>query len=297
MRRLVFFILFLIFFCPIGIANSPELEIRINIPEFILRVYQSEEIIYEAPVGVGRPGHETPIGEFIIINKIKDPTWYPKNREPIPPGQTNPLGSYWLGLSKKGYGIHGNINSTSIGSSVSLGCIRMYNNDIELIYHLVEKGTRVKIYYQTIFLIKEGEDLKFRLLEDIYGYGTNNIFTFLNLIKDKEIKDKIFIPYLIYLLKTKEAGIYPVPHKVSFIYQNYFYKNIGFRFGNVIYIDPRAIPKLMQKEKELKIFLKNKERYITLDELESKLINHRIISHNKELIQIYSKNDFKVRGE
>ena len=44
------------------------------------------------------------------------------------------FGTRWMGLSKPHYGIHGTNNPSSIGKAVSLGCIRMYNRDIEIIF-------------------------------------------------------------------------------------------------------------------------------------------------------------------
>lgn len=74
---------------------------------------------------------QTPIGEFVIVN-----------REPEPGG---PYGAMWLSLSKYGYGIHGTNNPSSIGQSVSKGCIRMYNQDVLQLARIVPNGTRVII--------------------------------------------------------------------------------------------------------------------------------------------------------
>ena len=69
-------------------------------------------------------------------------------------GGQNPLGERWIGLEgvsgealgQKRYGIHGTIAPESIGMSVSLGCIRMYNEDVEALYtYLVEKHSTVEI--------------------------------------------------------------------------------------------------------------------------------------------------------
>ncbi|MFC0558233.1 L,D-transpeptidase family protein [Halalkalibacter alkalisediminis] len=83
------------------------------------------------PVGVGRMLHETPVGDFVIVN-----------RAPNPGG---PFGSMWLSLSKKSYGIHGTNDPSSIGHYVSLGCVRMYNQDVEELARTVPNGTAVYI--------------------------------------------------------------------------------------------------------------------------------------------------------
>jgi hypothetical protein len=45
-----------------------------------------------------------------------------------------------------GYGIHGTDHPESIGQSVSHGCVRMRNEDIEKLYPMVQVGTPVYIY-------------------------------------------------------------------------------------------------------------------------------------------------------
>ena len=63
----------------------------------------------------------------------------------IPPGKANPLGTRWIGLSRKGYGIHGTNNPRSIGRRASHGCIRMRNRDVEELFEMVAVGDRVEI--------------------------------------------------------------------------------------------------------------------------------------------------------
>jgi lipoprotein-anchoring transpeptidase ErfK/SrfK len=50
-----------------------------------------------------------------------------------------------LGLSKKGYGIHGTNNPASIGSSASHGCIRLRNSDIKELFEMVSLGDEVDL--------------------------------------------------------------------------------------------------------------------------------------------------------
>ena len=69
----------------------------------------------------------------------------------IPPFGTNQrkykgvLGTHRLDLGD-GYGIHGTDNPASIGHSVSHGCVRLRNEDIDALYPMVEIGTPVYIY-------------------------------------------------------------------------------------------------------------------------------------------------------
>ncbi|WP_096202271.1 L,D-transpeptidase family protein [Bacillus sp. FJAT-45350] len=84
------------------------------------------------PIAVGRILHETPIGNFIIINKAPNPG--------------GPFGTMWMSLSKQHYGIHGTNDPSSIGKAVSRGCIRMYNRDVEELASIVPIGTSVIIH-------------------------------------------------------------------------------------------------------------------------------------------------------
>jgi len=88
----------------------------------------------------------TPVGNFTITNKVINPPWYPPAGGVIPSGDPkNVLGSRWLGLSKAGYGIHGTTHPEQLGNSVTEGCIRLKNSDVEELYAIVPEGTEVVI--------------------------------------------------------------------------------------------------------------------------------------------------------
>ncbi len=77
----------------------------INIPSFTLSVVQGDTVVKKYPVAVGKPSAPTPVGEFRVISKVVNPTWYPPDgSRPVPPGPANPLGRRWLGFSPSGYG-------------------------------------------------------------------------------------------------------------------------------------------------------------------------------------------------
>lgn len=104
------------------------------------------------PVATGQRIYPTPSGRFQIVVKYRNPWWYPptyddwaKGLTPVPPGPSNPLGTRWMGLSASGVGIHGTNNSSSIGYSVSHGCIRMQVTDAEWLFDHVGVGTTVFI--------------------------------------------------------------------------------------------------------------------------------------------------------
>jgi lipoprotein-anchoring transpeptidase ErfK/SrfK len=61
----------------------------------------------------------------------------------VRPGPNNPVGLVWIGLSEKGYGIHGAPDPDTVGKAQSHGCIRLTNWDALTLARMVDKGTRV----------------------------------------------------------------------------------------------------------------------------------------------------------
>jgi L,D-transpeptidase catalytic domain len=102
-------------------------------------------------VATGQAAYPTPLGNYEIVTKQRDPWWNPpdsdwaEGAEPIPPGPGNPLGTRWMGLSAPAVGIHGTPDAASIGYSASHGCIRMLVPEAEWLFERVEEGTPVFI--------------------------------------------------------------------------------------------------------------------------------------------------------
>lgn len=102
-------------------------------------------------VGLGELD-STPTGEWQVDTKLENPRYYnprddgPRVIEPDDP--KNPLGERWIALTgvsgqavgKSSYGIHGTIEPDSIGKKKSMGCIRMLNEDVELVYDMLISG-------------------------------------------------------------------------------------------------------------------------------------------------------------
>ncbi|WP_134685749.1 L,D-transpeptidase [Brevibacillus migulae] len=116
----------------------PSYQIRISLSKRRLSLYNGSQLVKVYPVGVGKIATQTPRGDFYIINKVPYPYSYKG-------GPLSVFGTYWLGLNKPHYGIHGTNRPSSIGKFVSHGCIRMYNKDVEELARLVQIGTPVKI--------------------------------------------------------------------------------------------------------------------------------------------------------
>jgi lipoprotein-anchoring transpeptidase ErfK/SrfK len=116
-----------------------------------LDLYDGPGLVRTFQVATGETKYPTPLGDFEIIIKERDPTWNPpdsdwaKDAEPIPPGPGNPLGTRWMGISSPAVGIHGTPDAASLGYSVSHGCIRMAIPEAEWLFERVDVGTPVYI--------------------------------------------------------------------------------------------------------------------------------------------------------
>lgn len=116
-----------------------------------LLLWGREQLIRSFQVATGQAAYPTPLGDYEIVTKQKDPWWYPPpspwatNEKPVPPGPGNPLGTRWMGLSAPYVGIHGTPDAASIGYSASHGCIRMRIPDAEWLFGHVDVGTPVFI--------------------------------------------------------------------------------------------------------------------------------------------------------
>ncbi|HLH09998.1 MAG TPA: L,D-transpeptidase [Terriglobales bacterium] len=96
------------------------------------------------PVAVGKNSTPSPTGTFQVVVRITDPTYYHPHVV-IPAGPASPIGTRWIGLNQKGYGIHGTNEPRSIGKAALHGCIRMAKHDLEELFTLVQVGDEVEI--------------------------------------------------------------------------------------------------------------------------------------------------------
>jgi lipoprotein-anchoring transpeptidase ErfK/SrfK len=117
-----------------------------------LRLFDGPTLVRTFRVATGQAIYPTPAGVWRIMNKQRNPWWYPptasdwaRGLKPVPPGPSNPLGTRWMGLDAAGVGIHGTDAPASIGYSVSHGCIRMQVPDAEWLFQHVRVGTPVVI--------------------------------------------------------------------------------------------------------------------------------------------------------
>lgn len=152
------------------LPDTPRTGVILNIASkrlfHYLPIVDGEPVkVMTYPIGIGRIGWETPLGETTVIAKARDPDWYvpwsvqKEHREMgnplppvVPPGPDNPLGSHVLQLEMPGYLIHGTNQPYGVGMRVSHGCVRLYPENIELLYSLVEIGESVTILNEPYLL-------------------------------------------------------------------------------------------------------------------------------------------------
>ena len=149
----------------------------LNVPELRLyRFFPRIEMVKTYPVGIGDLGSETPEGVYRVIKREVHPVWVvpPSLRETygitkVPPGPKNPLGKYWIGLSRKGYGIHGTSFPWGVGRLVSHGCVRLYPEHIAQFFKEVSIGTPVEIIYEPVKVGVKCERVFLEAHPDVYG--------------------------------------------------------------------------------------------------------------------------------
>jgi len=125
-------------------AGRVPRTVLVSLPDRKLAVIEAGNVIATFPVAVGAAVSPSPTGEFEIVSRISNPTYYHPGSV-IPSGRDNPVGTRWLGISQKGYGIHGTNAPRSVGRAASHGCIRLRNRDMEQLFTMVRVGDAVEI--------------------------------------------------------------------------------------------------------------------------------------------------------
>ena len=161
------------------IPDVPREGIVLNIASkrlfYFPKVAEGEsQTVMTYPIGIGRVGWETPLGATEVVSKATDPHWFVPasvRREHVelgnplpsvvPPGPDNPLGAYVLKLEMPGYLIHGTNQPYGVGMRVSHGCVRLYPENIELLFSLVEVGEPVRIINEPYLLGRRNGELYF----------------------------------------------------------------------------------------------------------------------------------------
>jgi lipoprotein-anchoring transpeptidase ErfK/SrfK len=130
------------------ITKPTRLEVDLSARR--LTFYWEGETVKSYPIAIGRRGWETPTGTFKVLQMKENPNWiHPLTNQRITSGNPkNPLGSRWIGFWSNGknwIGFHGTPDRKTVGKEISHGCIRMFNEDIEELFELVNPGTAVVV--------------------------------------------------------------------------------------------------------------------------------------------------------
>ncbi|MCC6849562.1 MAG: L,D-transpeptidase family protein [Deltaproteobacteria bacterium] len=156
----------------------------VNIPEMRMYVFPTNARAGELvplrtwAVGIGTEEAPSPIGPFTIRSKDANPTWIVPDsilrtmdnpQRVVPPGPDNPMGAYRLRLSHGLYAIHGTNDPWSIGRLTTHGCIRLYPEDLEVLYPNVAPGTPGELVYQPVKFGTRDARVYVEVHADVYG--------------------------------------------------------------------------------------------------------------------------------
>jgi lipoprotein-anchoring transpeptidase ErfK/SrfK len=134
-------------------TREPAGTIIVDTPNTYLYLVLGHGKALRYGIGVGREGF-TWAGTERVSRMKEWPDWFPPaemiERQPYLPrmmagGPGNPLGARALYLGHTLYRIHGTNQPSTIGQTVSSGCIRLLNEDIEDLYSRVQVGSRVVV--------------------------------------------------------------------------------------------------------------------------------------------------------
>ena len=146
------------------LPDTPRKGIVVNLAA--MRLFRYKEVgtsllVTTYPIGIGTSERPTPTGTMHVARKAVRPTWHVPDSiaedhrkkgdilpAAVPPGPENPLGEYALYLSRSGYVIHGTNKPASIGLTATNGCLRLYPEDVKMLFDDTPVKTSVLIVNQ-----------------------------------------------------------------------------------------------------------------------------------------------------
>jgi L,D-transpeptidase ErfK/SrfK len=165
------------------LPRSSNRGLIINVPEMRRYFFPTDALVGERvpvltwPIGIGAEEAPSPVGAFAVKSKDENPTWVvPASIQRtmdhpvsvVPPGPDNPLGAYRIRLSIDLYAIHGTNDPWTVGRLTTHGCIRLYPEDIETLYPLVDAGTPGEIVYQPVKFGEAKGRIYVEVHQDVY---------------------------------------------------------------------------------------------------------------------------------
>lgn len=150
---------------PADLLLEPGLQLVLDRRRRQLMVLENGALRRRFPAAVGTVGWETPVGRHQVLEKVANPVWeHPGNGKAVGPGATNPLGSRWIGFhrdckGRRGWdgerhleisgctvaGFHGTPHRWTVGRAISHGCVRLYEENVQELFELVQVGTPVTV--------------------------------------------------------------------------------------------------------------------------------------------------------
>ena len=136
----------------LGLIQSPvraEKSIEISLRDRYLTLFDNGQVVKRFPVAIGAPESPTPAGTYAITRMEEAPVYH-KGGKVIAPGPENPVGVRYMAYFQIGsgeYAIHGTAwpSWVKLRAAVSLGCIRMLNQDVIALFQQVDVGTPVVV--------------------------------------------------------------------------------------------------------------------------------------------------------
>ncbi len=142
MQMIKFFAILMAAASELAAESAPSRRLIVNIPARKIALVEDGKVIRMFSVAVGKRSTPSPRGTFHIASHVVNPT-YSHAGKVVAPGPSNPVGTRWMSLGFKGYGIHGTNHPESIGHAASHGCVRLRNHDVEELFELVRVGDEV----------------------------------------------------------------------------------------------------------------------------------------------------------
>jgi L,D-transpeptidase ErfK/SrfK len=185
--------------------DRPDLVIVINIPQRMLFHTTADGAVHAYPVGLGRPTWPTFVGRFTIASRETDPVWdVPPSIQAemrqagkpvltrVAPGPQNPLGAFWIGLDRPGYGIHGTNAPASIYRFQTHGCIRLHPDDVTQLFQAVAVGDGGEIVYEPVLLTQMSDGrIWLEAHPDVYRRGRDPLLVTRELARRDELEGDI----------------------------------------------------------------------------------------------------------
>ena len=183
-------------------THAAGTDILVNLPQRMLFFFDGG--VVGLPVAVGRRTWPTPISDFRVVTRETEPTWdvpasiraeaRQRGRSlpaSVPPGPTNPLGRFWIGLSGGAIGLHGTNAPSSIYGAVTHGCVRLHPDDIAWLFPRVQVGMPVRTVYEPVLLAEVGGQVFLEVHPDVYERAPTSLAAVRARAADRRLADRI----------------------------------------------------------------------------------------------------------